>query len=43
MDFTVVGTTSRKEVRNVISNRHVITGYNSISDIGPVPYEGPLK
>jgi len=43
MDFTVKDATSRKGVRNVISNRLVITGYTSIAGVGLVPYEGQLE
>lgn len=43
MDFTVLDATDRKGVRNVISNRRVITGYVSMAGIGLVPYEGALE
>lgn len=43
MDFTVIDATTRKGVRNVISNRRFITGYTSMAGIGFVPYEGPLE
>ena len=43
MDFTVLDATDRKGVRNVISNRRVITGYVSMAGVGLVPYEGALE
>jgi hypothetical protein len=43
MNYTVIDATSRKGVRNVISNRRVITGYTSMAGIGLVPYEGALE
>jgi len=43
MDFTVIDATTRKGVRNVISNRRFITGYTSIAGVGLVPYEGALE
>lgn len=43
MHFTVKDATTRKGVRNVISNRRVITGYTSIAGVGLVPYEGALE
>lgn len=43
MDFTVNDATSPHGVRNIISNRRVITGYVSIRDVGSVRYEGTLE
>lgn len=43
MDYTVIDATDSKGVRNVISNRLVVTGYTSIAGQGLVPYEGPLE
>ena len=43
MDYTVIDATSHKGVRNVISNRRVITGRVSILGVGAVPYEGSLE
>lgn len=43
MDFTVIDATSHKGVRNVISNRRVVTGRVSILGIGAIPYEGTLE
>lgn len=43
MSVTVIDATSRKGVRNIISNRRFVTGYVSMVGIGLVPYEGPLE
>lgn len=43
MDFTVIDATSHKGVRNVISNRRVITGRVSILGVGAIPFEGSLE
>lgn len=43
IDFTVIDATSRNGVRNVLSNRRVITGFVTVPDVGPVHYEGSLE
>lgn len=43
MSYTVIDATGSRGVRNVISNRRVITGYTCIQNLGHVPYEGPLE
>jgi hypothetical protein len=42
-DYTVIDATDLKGVRNVISNRLVITGFVSVADIGLIPYQGALE
>lgn len=43
MDFTVIDATDARGVRNVLSNRRVITGEVSVGDQGNVPYQGTLE
>lgn len=43
IDFTVIDATGPEGVRNVLSNRRVITGRVSVLGVGPIRYEGTLE